>query len=251
MIAALVVAITVPSAYGFSQTAAHIVMDLEPGQSETAQWGLNSDLDETVTIFFSATLPGSELIIFEKEVVLNPDTWTNIDITVTIPEGYPHGYYEPLFHALLKGNSDNGIVFHSMMTKKIEITVIPNESEYKLDLQIGKGNTIRNVLGDLTFTNDKLVDFTATIYNQKGELTFGGNFTSASSEEDMIQNGAVILLKPTTDTATHDREFEMIFTPTENENVFDVSGTIYTLNLEDDAVFRSVPIQSGTLTLID
>lgn len=244
------------SAYGFSQQSGFPEFELEPGESATYEWELNSQLNEPVTIFLYATEEGTDLLSFDKRVLLSERKYIPIPITVTIPEGYPPGYYEPWMHALMKGDSDSGpIIINLEMIKYIKITVIPPQSEYKLDLQVGKGDTIRNVLGDLTFINGTLTEIITTIYNENSELSFNGTATTnTNSEDEMLQNGINILVDPTTDGIVHQRLFELNFIPTSNGTVFNVNGTIYTIDLienEFDKSYKSVPVQSGTLTFID
>lgn len=239
------------SAYGFYQSAIVIDVELKPGESETVRWALKSTLDVTQTVGITSYLQGKELLSYEKEIVLEPNIWKFVLITISIPEDYPSGYYKPVVHATQKGTNDGPMIFNIVMVKEIKITVLPDESQYKLDLQIGKKDHTRNVLGDLTFTNGTLADFTATFYNQKGELSFSGNLTSADSEDEMLQNGATIQVESITNGIAHDREFDLSFTPIFHTDAFDVSGSIYTIHSENGTIYRTVPIQSGTLTLLD
>ena len=244
------------TAYGFSQDSDFSEIELERGESATFEWQLKSDLDEEVTVYLSAKEEGKELLSYKKRIILTEDKYIPVPITVTIPEDYPLGYFEPKIIALMKDvTARGGIIINLGMAKILKITVIPLQSEYKLDLQVGKGVTIRNVLSDLTFINGTLTEIITTIYNENGELSFNGTATTnTNSEDEMLQNGINILVEPTSEEITHDREFELIFTPTSNGTVFDVSGTIYIIDLienEFDNNYKSVPIQSGTLTFID
>lgn len=241
------------SAFGFSQESGFPEYYLEPGESATYQWELNSQQRDPVPIRLYATEEGADLLSFEKRILLIERKYVSIPITITVPENYPLGYYEPWMHALMEDvASVGGIIFSIAMIKHLKITVIPPQSQYNLDLQIGKKDHLRNVLGDLTFINGTLNDLTVTIYNEKGELTFNDTASiSTNSEDDMLQNGATIQVESITNGIAHDREFDLSFTPTDNADAFDVSGLIYTIHSENGTIYRTVPIQSGTLTLLD
>lgn len=244
------------SAYGFTQDSDFSEIELELGESATFEWRLRSNLDDPVTVYQSATGEGADLLSFDKRLILTNDKFISLPITVTIPEDYPIGYYEPTMYSVMKEvSSTGGIIISIAMAKTLEITVIPPQSEYKLDLQVGKGDTIRNVLGDLIFINGTLTEIITTIYNENSELSFNGTATTnTNSEDEMLQNGINILVDPTTDGIAHQRLFELNFIPTSNGTVFNVNGTIYTIDLienEFDKSYKSVPVQSGTLTFID
>jgi len=77
-----------------AQTAGHLVYEIQPGESETLQWGLNNmNEDESITVTLEAFGDGSELVTLPEIIELPPDQWVWVDITVTIPEDHPNDVY--------------------------------------------------------------------------------------------------------------------------------------------------------------
>jgi len=111
---------------GLGQTAGNLVYELQPGQSQTLQWGLlNSSEDGTITITLEVYGDGSDLVSIPKTIDLPRDEWVGVEITVTIPEDHPNDVYiGPRVSALqLPADTDAIIKFAFKVEKQLDVII--------------------------------------------------------------------------------------------------------------------------------
>jgi len=94
---------------GFLQRGTKIELQLQPGESQTVQWGLFTEKDTMVELKLRAEGTGAELLSFPTSILAEPDTWYNVDITITVPEDHPNNVFlEPSVIALIKAPEGEG-----------------------------------------------------------------------------------------------------------------------------------------------
>lgn len=98
------------SADGFSsKSTAGWVYELNPGESQVLTWTLVNTEEVPINIEFYSENKGSELIIFEKEIKLEPKEKKSIEFIVVIPDTHPNNVeYRVDLYALEKGESPKG-----------------------------------------------------------------------------------------------------------------------------------------------
>ena len=107
------------------QTAGTLTYQLEPGESQTLQWGLQDVKSlEPTTIVLSIEGEGSELVSFPETIILSEGLLTWIDITVSIPEDYPTDtMIEPKIKATDSGALGGAVKINISMTKLLTILI--------------------------------------------------------------------------------------------------------------------------------
>ncbi len=109
---------------GLGQTAGNLVYDLQPGQSQTLEWGLLNSDTTAIALTLSASGEGSEFISFPESVEIPPGEWRFIDITVTIPSEHPNDVYlGPIMSALLAANEDGVLRISFDLKKPLDIKI--------------------------------------------------------------------------------------------------------------------------------
>jgi len=97
----------------FLQTGLHMDVNLKPGESQTFQWGLFTELDEPVLVTLRAEGEGNELLSFPKTIDAQPGVWNAIEITITIPEDHPNDVIlTPALFALIEGDKSTGFAIN-------------------------------------------------------------------------------------------------------------------------------------------
>src|SRR3989344_5577813 len=75
--------------FALQQVAGKLIADINPGESQTLQWGLISDNpSKTITVELIAEGEGSEFLSFPEKVDLQPNQVKFVEISVTIPSDY-------------------------------------------------------------------------------------------------------------------------------------------------------------------
>jgi len=93
----------------FLQTGGQIEIHINPGESQSFTWGLNSESDKVEVIKLRAEEAGRELLTFPETIVLQPGEWFTVIVTVSIPEDHPNDVLlQPRIYALLD-NTGNGV----------------------------------------------------------------------------------------------------------------------------------------------
>ena len=75
------------------QASGTLDFNLEPGESQTVLWGMLNYGEETINVVLDIKGEGSELVSFPSSVELPPDSLTEVEITVTVPEDHPNEVY--------------------------------------------------------------------------------------------------------------------------------------------------------------
>ena len=124
-ITVLVLSFSLPSSYGLQQVAGKLTADINPGQSQTLQWGLISDdPSKTITVELVAQGEGSEFLSFPQKVELQPQQVKLVDITVTIPSDYnKRNTFSPTLLAIQKGETGGPTVINIQMKKVLTINI--------------------------------------------------------------------------------------------------------------------------------
>ena len=109
------------------QTATNKVFNMQLGETQTLEWGINPDTD-VYPVFFKlrATGAGSELLSFPETVEFTKNEWKTIDIIITIPEDYQNNVkLTPFIFARMEtGQEQTGTVGISIQLKALPIILI-------------------------------------------------------------------------------------------------------------------------------
>jgi len=88
-------------------------VNLKPGESQTFEWGLFTELDKPVVVTLRAEGEGKELLSFPKTIDAQPGVWNEIEITITIPEDHPNDVIlTPALFALIEGDKSTGFAIN-------------------------------------------------------------------------------------------------------------------------------------------
>jgi len=110
LIVSILVFSMVNPAEALQQTSAKLQYTLEVGETQTLQWGILSDEDETVIIELRAQGKGSELFSFPSTIEAPPHKMVLVDFIVTVPEDYQNDIeLRPQLFALQKGFAEEGV----------------------------------------------------------------------------------------------------------------------------------------------
>ncbi len=107
------------------QLSGKLVYNLEPGESETLQWGIKNTKDQPITVtLFTIGDEGSELLSFPEFVDLPPNKVVYVDVTVTIPQDHPADvYYSPRIHATEYADQTGTVRINVIVQTKPEIII--------------------------------------------------------------------------------------------------------------------------------
>ncbi len=109
---------------GLGQTAGETIVNIQPGETQTVEWGLISIKEETIQVSLRAEGEGKELLTFPKTLDLFPNEWTFVDITISIPEDHPNDVkLEPAVFALDEGKKGGGVSFNVQMMRVVTIFI--------------------------------------------------------------------------------------------------------------------------------
>lgn len=92
---------------GFSASGLKLVFETNPGETVSGTWAVINDEPESIDLEFFAEGPGSELLVFEEFMTLEPKTRKAVDIFVIVPENHENNVeYRPSLYALKRGYID-------------------------------------------------------------------------------------------------------------------------------------------------
>jgi len=96
---------TFQTADGFSAAKTNMVFELDLGDTQMLTWPVSNIGNETINVQFYATGEGSELLVFEEIVAIEPHVRTEFEIFVRVPEDHPDNVeYHPELFALKRGD---------------------------------------------------------------------------------------------------------------------------------------------------
>ena len=136
MILASLLQIGIGQASALQQVVGPIVVELQPGETKTVQWGLVSDKKNDVTVVeLSADGSGAEFLLFPKTVYIEPGQLIFVDITVTIPpENTNNVELNPTISATEYDQSESSTLLNIQMEKTLSI-IISSQNEAKSELE--------------------------------------------------------------------------------------------------------------------
>ena len=108
----------------FLQTGGKWAAELEPGESHTFEWGLNSEVNAPTVLKLRAQGDGAELLSFPEILDAPANEWVFFDVTVTIPANHPTDIkLRPSLIALLEGKDQGQTTINLQMKKNIDIII--------------------------------------------------------------------------------------------------------------------------------
>jgi len=111
----------------FLQTGGQIEIHINPGESQSFTWGLNSESDKVEVIKLRAEEAGRELLTFPETIVLQPGEWFTVIVTVSIPEDHPNDVLlQPRIYALLEGEKGEGAMAINIQMRNSPLIYIGN-----------------------------------------------------------------------------------------------------------------------------
>ena len=129
-----VILIGVNQSVALQQVAGPLIIEVEPGKSNTVQWGLVSDKDDVTEIQISAEGEGAQLLSFQKTLSIEPGQLAFVDITVSVPDNYPADIeLNPTIVATEFGETGGATVLNIQMKKTLTIKIISVESYVEQD----------------------------------------------------------------------------------------------------------------------
>jgi len=98
--------------------------NLEPGGSETLQWGMMNVGDGTITVYLEISGEGSEFVTFPESVDIPPKSNVYANVTVTIPSDYPTDVYlAPSLMAVELADPENPIRISIAIRQYVEMFI--------------------------------------------------------------------------------------------------------------------------------
>jgi len=96
---------TIQIADGFSAAKTNMVFELDIGETQMLTWPVSNKGNVTINVQFFATGEGSELLVFEEFVTIEPLVRTEFEIFVIVPEDHPDNVeYHPELFVLKRGD---------------------------------------------------------------------------------------------------------------------------------------------------
>ncbi len=131
----LIPILTVPSkSYALQEAAGNIVVNINPGETKSFQWGLVSDTNKTITVGLRAEGKGLEFLSFPSAVTLKPNQLFNVDVSVTIPAGCAGGLeFRPYLFATEAGEKTGPTIINVQVLKVPTIVVGKNTNSNLVD----------------------------------------------------------------------------------------------------------------------
>ena len=106
------------------QVAGRLIFNLEPGESQTVQWGMINDGDDTLTVQLDIKKDGSELVSFPSTVEIAPNSVEYVDVTVTVPPDHPNDvYYSPPLTATQRAEEEGVIRISFAIRQALQINI--------------------------------------------------------------------------------------------------------------------------------
>jgi len=110
---------------GFLSKAGKLEIHLLPGESKTVTWSLYTERDTPTEIALRGEGDGVELLSFPT-IIAEPDTWYDIEITVTVPENHANDvYFEPSIYAMLvePAVGEGGVAIKIQLKNAVQIFI--------------------------------------------------------------------------------------------------------------------------------
>lgn len=100
---------TIQISEGLAASGDKMIYQLNPGESKMLTWLVINDEDKPLAVEFYATGPGSELLIFEEYLTMDPKTRERYEIFVSVPEEHETDVeYRPSLYVLTRGEKLEG-----------------------------------------------------------------------------------------------------------------------------------------------
>lgn len=112
----------VQGVFSLQEVAGPLVISVPIGGSNSAQWGLMNDGNQTITVDLSATGNAANYLSFPTTVNLQPGNIVYVSITAVIPNTSSTGNFTGTLYALQVGNSGQ-VQMNVQLTKSITIMV--------------------------------------------------------------------------------------------------------------------------------
>jgi len=110
--------------FGLLQEAGSISVDITPGQTQQFTWGLQSDVDKTITIQISAEGDGSQYLVFSSSMQIEPHEVVFVTVDVMIPHEYDGDLIlSPTLVATEMGDVDSSTIINVQMAKTITLLI--------------------------------------------------------------------------------------------------------------------------------
>lgn len=114
---------TIQTSDGLMGTKADLFYELDVGETQMFIWTLINDESEPIFLELYATGPGSELLVFEEYVRVEPRKSIDIEVFAVIPSDHQDNIeYHPELFALLKSESDGK---QSGMSVNLQMRTLP------------------------------------------------------------------------------------------------------------------------------
>lgn len=115
---------TLSNSQALQEVAGPVVFQMQPGKTETLQWGLVSDDNTPITLTLSASGAGSELLSFPSTVTLAPHQYVQVNVTVTVPADQPNNVrFTPSVYATEAGATGGPTVINVRVEKVLTINI--------------------------------------------------------------------------------------------------------------------------------
>ena len=129
LLVAMVFTLSVSQVFALQQIAGPIVVEINPGESKTFQWGLASDSDVVTSIELRSEGRGSEFLSFTKQISIEPRQSASAEFTVTIPADHPGGVeLTPSIYATEFGEQGGSTVINIQMKKIPTVKIATNDN---------------------------------------------------------------------------------------------------------------------------
>jgi hypothetical protein len=147
--------VSVRESAALREVAGQILVNIQPGQSQTFQWGIISDEGTPDTLQLNATGDGSDFLSFPKSVTVQPHQTLLINITATIPPDFAGNLtLVPELTATQGGQQGGQTVINLGLGKLVNLVIGPNSNPiymesgsqanlkmYSIPINLGNGTT--------------------------------------------------------------------------------------------------------------
>jgi len=123
-------AITITQTYALQQVAGNIIVEIQPGETKTFQWGLLTEKNESTTLNITTDGLGAQFLSFPENVTLTGSGQvTLVPVNVSIPSNYT-GQKElsPYITATEAGEEIGTTIINIAMSKELCIVVAQNNA---------------------------------------------------------------------------------------------------------------------------
>ena len=206
---------TIQISDGFSASAVKMIYELDVGEKQVIVWPISNTFEEPINLEFYATGPGSELLVFEKFVTIDPHVRTEFEIFVIVPQDHSDNVeYHPELFALKRSEGlaegESGMIVNSQVRvnpiikigdnpiytapKVVEKTEIPKQVTVPIQEEIPKVETLDEKLARIQASNQ------ANIPQVKVDDTWEETFEEEFEEEavkDYVPEPIAVTPQPT------------------------------------------------------